>query len=860
MKLLLIDGNSVLFRAFYATSFNSIMQTSFGAYTNAVYAFANMLNKALKLIEPDYCCVAFDKGKATFRHKMTSDYKAGRKETPVELVEQFKLVRDMLDAYNIKYLEYDEIEADDIIGILANKVDVDDICIFSSDHDLFQLINDNRHTKIYCMKKGMSDISVLDEKALYAEYSLKPYQIIDFKGLAGDKSDNIKGVEGVGEKTAIKLLNDYDTCEGIYEHIDEIKGKLKDKLINDKQSCFISKKLATILTDYKLDVDLQDLKLNIDVEGKNNFFDKYEMRTLIDKSYVPVSTNNVEGKKVNKISSALFNNPFIYFVSDDFSYYQRSLYGIIFVNDKGIEYIELEDFKKDEEALTFLKSDKPKVVYGLKDVKHQLDYHGLEIGDNTDDLFLMCFLINNNYNELPKIMHGFGYNLKLHLKDVFGTEKKPIEFNETSVLAYGYEVSNNLYHIYPKAIEKLKEYKLLDYYKNIELKLSYVLYSMEKEGILVDVSQLDEIGSRTKEKIKELEKDIYILAGEEFNINSPVQLKNIIYNKLELPNLKKDSTDAEVLNKLIDYHPIISKILEYRKYSKLNSTYAEGLKRYIGPDNKIHTIFSQTSTATGRLSSSEPNMQNISIRDEELREIRKAFKPSANSVILSSDYSQIELRVIAALAKEDKMIDAFNDGIDIHSLTAMNVFNVSKEEVTPLLRRHAKAVNFGVVYGISEFGLANQTSLSYKEASKYIEDYFKNYPHIKEYMDNEVKFCEKNGYVLTMLNRRRYIDEIKASKWALREFGKRAAMNSPIQGSAADLIKIAMINVFEEIKKNNLKSKLILQVHDELIFDVPSDEIEIMSKLVKDTMINAYKLAVNLDVSLNYGTNWYEAK
>ena len=860
MKLLLIDGNSVLFRAFYATSFGSLMQTSFGAYTNAVYAFANMLNKALKLIQPDYCCVAFDKGKSTFRHKMVLDYKAGRKETPPELVEQFKLVRDMLDAYNIKYLEYDDIEADDIIGILANKYNIDDICIFSSDHDLFQLINDQRHTKVYCMKKGMSDIGILDESALYAEYSLKPYQIIDFKGLAGDKSDNIRGVEGIGEKTATKLLNEYDTCEGIYEHIDEIKGKLKDKLINDKESCFISKKLATILTDYDLDVNLEDLKLNIDVEGKNNFFNKYEMRSLIDKLYFPVSSTKVEGKKVNKISTKLLNKPFIYFVSDDFSYYQRSLYGLIFVNDSGIEYIELEDFKKDTEALSFLKSDNSKVVYGLKDIKHQLDYHGLEIGNNTDDLFLMCFLINNNYNELPKIMHGFGYDLKLHLKDVFGTEKKPIEFNETNVLSYGYEVCDKLYKIYPKAFEKLKEYKILDYYKNIELKLSYVLYSMEKEGVLVDVKQLDEIGSRTKEKIKELEKDIYVLAGEEFNINSPAQLKNIIYNKLELPNLKKDSTDAEVLNKLIDYHPIISKILEYRKYSKLNSTYAEGLKKYIRADNKIHTIFSQTSTATGRLSSSEPNMQNISVRDEELREIRKAFKPSVNSVILSSDYSQIELRVLAALASEDKMIEAFNLGIDIHSLTAMNVFHVSKEEVTPLLRRHAKAVNFGVVYGISEFGLANQTSLSYKEASKYIEDYFKNYPHIKEYMDNEVEFCKNNGYVLTMLNRRRYIDEIKASKWALREFGKRAAMNSPIQGSAADLIKIAMINVVEEIKKNNLKSKLILQVHDELIFDVPNDEIEIMSKLVKETMINAYKLDVNLDVSLNYGNNWYEAK
>lgn len=856
MKILLIDGNSVLFRAFYATSFSNIMKTSFGAYTNAVYAFANMLNKAIKMVEPDYCCVAFDKGKSTFRHQMTPDYKAGRKETPAELVEQFGLVRDMLNAYNIKYLEYDEIEADDIIGILANKFK-GDISIFSSDHDLFQLIDDNKHIKICCMKKGMSDIGVLDEHALYAEYSLKPYQIIDFKGLAGDKSDNIKGVDGVGEKTATKLLNEYDTCEGIYEHIDEIKGKLKEKLINDKESCFTSKKLATILTDYELDVNLDDIKLDIDEEGKNAFFEKYEMYSLTNKQYAS-KPKMIEGKKVDKIS--IFDNPFIYFVSDDFSYYERSLYGVVFASKDNREYISLEDLKKDEEALSFLASDKPKIVYGLKDIKHHLDYHNISIGKNTDDIFLMCFLINNNHNDLPKICHAYGHSLKKHLKDVFGTVKKPLEFNESEVLNYSFEVASYMVDIYPKALDKLNEYDLLDYYKNIELELSYVLYEMEKEGVSCDINELDKIASKTNEKLKELQADIYALAGEEFNINSPMQLKDIIYNKLDLPNLKKDSTDAEVLNKLADYHPIISKILDYRKYSKLNSTYAEGLKKYIGSDGKIHSIFSQTSTATGRLSSSEPNMQNISIRDEELREIRKAFKPSANHLILSCDYSQIELRVLAALAHEQKMIDAFNQGIDVHTLTAMDVFHVKKEDVTPLIRRHAKAVNFGVVYGISEYGLANQTSLSYKDASKYIENYFITYPNIKEYMDKEIKFCEDNGYVKTMLNRRRYIDEIKSNKWALREFGKRAAMNSPIQGSAADLIKIAMIKMTNLLKENNLKSKLILQVHDELIFEVPEDEVEIMEKLVKDTMINAYKLDVNLDVSLSLGKNWYEAK
>ena len=857
MKLLLIDGNSVLFRAFYATSYTNMMKTSFGAYTNAVYAFANMLNKALKMVEPDYCCVAFDKGKQTFRHQMSAEYKAGRKETPVELVEQFKTVREMLDAYNIRYYEYDEIEADDIIGTLAKKFDID-TCIFSSDHDLFQLIDNT--TSIYCMKKGMSDIGILDESALMDEMGLKPYQIIDYKGLAGDKSDNIKGVEGVGDKTAVKLLQDYDTCEGIYEHIDEIKGKLKEKLIKDKESCFISKKLATIVTDGNVPVELDDIKLDIDYEGRNAFFEKYEMRSLIKPEDRKTKKIDTKYRKVSKISSEMFDNPLIYFVSDDFSYFERSLYGLCFNNGKTIEYIDIDDFRNDQEAVDFLASDKHKVVYGLKEIKHQLDYNNLIIGKNTDDLLLMCFLVNNNHNELPKIVHDYGFDLSKHLKDVFGTEKKPLEFDDVNVISYSTEVTDYLYQIYLKVSKKLKEDDLQKLYDEVELPLVDVLYNMEKEGICCDINELNAIADETQNKIVVLEKDIYKMAGKEFNINSPLQLKEILFKDLDLPDLKKGSTNAEVLTKLIDYHPIIEKILEYRKYSKLFSTYAEGLKKYISSDGKIHTIFSQTITATGRLSSYDPNLQNISVRDDEGREIRKAFKPSNGSIIMSSDYSQVELRVLASLANELKMIDAFNNNIDIHTKTAMDVFGVSQEEVTPLIRRRAKAVNFGVVYGISDFGLANQTELSFGEAKRFIDEYFKTYPNIKVYLDNQIKFCEENGYVKTMLDRRRYIDEIKSSKWNLREFGKRAAMNSTIQGSAADLIKMAMIKVSNAIKENNLKSKLILQVHDELIFDVPIEEEETMEKLVKECMLNAYKMNVNLDVSLSVGKDWYEAK
>ena len=855
MKLLLIDGNSVLFRAFFATSFTNMMQTSFGAYTNAVYAFANMLNKALKLIEPDYCVVAFDKGKQTFRHELAPDYKGGRKETPPELIEQFKTAREMLDAYNIPYLEYDHIEADDIIGTLAKKYDID-TCILSSDHDLFQLIDDT--TSIYCMKKGMSDIVKLDEKALMEEYGLKPYQIKDYKGLAGDKSDNIKGVEGVGDKTAVKLLQDYDTVEGVYEHIDEIKCKLRERLINDKDSAFLSKLLATIKTDVEIPLSLEDFKLDINNETKNEFFNKYEMRSLISKDVV--SKKKIEYKKVSKISKDLLEDAFLYFDSDDFTYFDRSLYGICVCNRKGEEYISFNDAKNDNDLLEYIGSNKHKAVYDLKAIKHQLDSKDIYIGDNTDDLFLMAFLANNINDDIFKILHNYGFYIDTELKDIYGTIKKPIEIDEVKQISRAYEITNYLYQTYFKVNDELKEKEMLDLYQNVELPLVYVLHDMEINGIVCDEKELDDIAKSTLNKLDNLEKEIFTSVGHEFNLNSPSQLSDVLFNELDLPNLKKGSTNAEVLAKLVDYHPSIEKILEYRKFSKLYSTYAEGLKKYIAEDSKIHTIFSQTITATGRLSSYDPNLQNISVRDEDGREIRKAFKPSEGNVLLSSDYSQIELRVLASLANEPKMLEAFNSGIDIHSKTAMDIFGVEEKEVTPLIRRQAKAINFGVVYGISDFGLANQAGLSLKDSKKFIEDYFETYPNIKEFLDNQVKFCEENGYVKTMLNRRRYIPEIKDSKWMIREFGKRAAMNATIQGSAADIIKIAMINIYKRINEQKLKSKLILQVHDELIFDVPKGEIETMKSLVLDTMANAVKMRCKLDSSLAIGNNWYEAK
>ena len=857
MKLLLIDGNSVLFRGFYATCYGNIMKTSKGVYTNAVYAFAHMMDKAIKMIEPDYCVVAFDKGKHTFRHDIAPDYKGGRKETPEELKGQFQLVREMLDGYHIPYLEYDDIEADDIIGSLAKKYKID-TCILSSDRDMLQLIDDT--TSVYVMRKGMSDIAEMDENALMDEWGLKPYQIIDYKGLAGDSSDNIKGVEGVGDKTAVKLLTEYDTCEGIYEHIGEIKGKLQEKLIKDKDSCFLSKTLATIKTDCDIPLELKDFKVDIDEEGRNEFFEKYEMYSLIKEIDKTDKKQIHTMDTVKNISKDLFDNPVIYFISNEFSYYEREVAGVVFSTTEKQEFINFDDFKNDKDAIKFLASNKQKTVFDLKAVMHMLDYHGLQIGENTDDLFLMCFLANNYNSNLNTIIMNYGGAKISELKDIFGTEKKPLEVDEETLASYAYDVAHNLSHVYSRVKMELTEKKMDKLYKDIELPLVNVLYDMEKQGVYCDEKDLDEIAIETSKKINKLERRIYKAVGHEFNISSPKQLAEVLYDELDLPDLKKGSTAAEVLVKLVDYDPVVSDVLDYRKYTKLYSTYAEGLKKYIGSDKKIHTVFQQMATNTGRLSSTDPNLQNISVRDDEGREIRRAFKPSKGNVLISSDYSQIELRVLCSLANEKKMIDAFNSGIDIHTKTAMDVFGVEKDEVDDITRRHAKAVNFGVVYGISDFGLSNQTQLSVKDAKKFINDYFKTYPNIKKYLDEQVSFCEENGYVKTMLNRRRYINEISDRNYMMREFGKRAAMNATIQGSAADLIKIAMVNAYSEIKKKGLKSKLILQVHDELIFDVPKDEQKVMQELIADVMSKAYKLKCRLDYSFAVGKDWYEAK
>ena len=856
MKLLLIDGNSLLFRGYYATSYGAIMCTSDGVYTNAVYAFAHMINKAFDMIKPDYCVVAFDKGKHTFRHELSKDYKAGRRETPSELKDQFALAREMLDAYHIKYLEYDDIEADDIIGTLAKKYNTIDTCILSSDKDLYQLIDDT--TKVYAMRKGLSEIIKLDEKELMNVMGLKPYQIIEYKGLAGDSSDNIKGVAGVGDKTAVKLLQEYDTCEGIYDHIDEIKGKLKEKLVNDKESCFLSKTLATIKTDVKIDVDLDDFMFEIDVDSKNEFFKKYEMNSLVT-SDSSVKAKKVETKSVKKISKALYKKPLIYFASNELSYYDREIYGTCVCNSERSEYIKINDLLKDKDFIDFIESDKEKIFFDLKVLKHYFDSKKITIGKNSDDLMIMSFLTNSHNVDLENILN----NNNLGYKDitlVYGTAAKPLKPSEEEIQEYTTLIATDLYSIYDKTVNLIKKYDMTTLYYEVELPLVDVLFEMEKEGINCDAEVLDGIAKSTKKKMNTIEKKVFKEVGHDFNLNSPAQLKEVLFNELGLPDLHSGSTNVDVLNKIAPYNPIVNEIISYRKYAKIYSTYSAGLIKYICDDNKIHTIFTQTVTDTGRLSSIEPNMQNISVRDEERKQTRGAFKPSKGNVLVSTDYSQIELRVLASLANETKMIKVFNEGKDIHAQTAIDVFKLKEDEVTTQRRRQAKSINFGVVYGISSFGLSNQTGLAIDEAKEFIDNYFETYPKVKEYLDNSVAFCQKNGYVKTILNRRKYIDEIKSSNFQIREFGKRTSMNGPIQGSAADLIKIAMVKVSERLKKDKLKAKLILQVHDELIFDVPKNEIDKVKKIIDEVMPNTYKLKTNLMYSFDVGDNWLEVK
>lgn len=855
-KLLLLDGNSMLFRAYYATLYSHRMTTSNGIPTNAIFGFIMMLNKAIETIEPDGILVAWDAGKKTFRHDKFEAYKGTRKPIDEELIVQFPIAREFLDTAGICRYEIEGYEADDIIGSMAKSHPEVQTTILTSDRDLLQLVDAS--TSVLLMKKGITDMELMDAAHFEEKYGLQPLQIIDLKGLMGDSSDNIPGVAGVGEKTATKLLQQYASVENVYAHIDEIKGKLKEKLEKDKDNAFMSKELATIYTNVELPFEIDQVSFEGYKESVNDFYKKYEMRSLMttttqaSKSAWPIK--NVTSIDIDEEDLLLMP------VCTKESFLIQKLYGFMIPYKEEILYLRVEDALEDVGFKKLLRR-KDLHTWDVKETNHLLDRYGFTTVDFKEDLHIACFLLHSQATDLDALVLALHIQLPESFHDLSKKQKSVEAYAEQRMVPVMQVFTEELAKKEKSILETLKEDNLMELYENIEKPLIPILYHMENEGIDIDEHTLDEIGQATSLKMKELSNEIYGYADKIFNINSPKQLASVLYDDLGLKGGgRKRSTSAEVLEKLRGVHPIIESLLEYRKFSKIMSTYIEGLKKHIQPDQKIHTTFNQTMTQTGRLSSSDPNLQNISVRDEEGREIRKAFVAKEGHVLLSADYSQIELRMLAHMANETHMIQAFQEDVDIHNKTATLIFHCQSDEVDSSMRRIAKTVNFGIVYGQTAFGLSTQLKISRKEATEFMDSYFASYPNIHQFMNTLIEQCKENGYVETLFHRRRMIPEINDKNFMTREFGKRAAMNAPIQGSAADLIKIAMIRVNEAMKKANVKSKMLLQIHDELIFEVPEEELDQMKALVKEAMENAMELRVPLKASIQSGKTWYEAK
>ena len=877
--LVIIDGNSIINRAFYALP---EMSNKEGLKTNAIYGFTNMLLKIIDTYNPTHISVAFDRKAPTFRHIEFKEYKAGRKKMPDELREQFEPLKDLLDKFNIHRLEIDGYEADDIIGTVS-KIAEDNgfkVYIVTGDKDAIQLASNKTTTLI--TKKGVGEVEEYDYDSVIEKYEMTPTQFIDLKGLMGDKSDNIPGVPGIGEKTGIKLIKEFSSIEGIFDNIDSIKGSTKKKLEENKELAIMSKKLATIIRDVPVEFNLEELEYgNYNTKDILDVFKYLGFTSLIprignlDESEDIVNEANVEISKLEDIDEFINkvkenNELIIKTVTREGNILDKRIkYIFLSVDGKKIYYVEENSIHKLE--YIFTSNEIKKLGYNLKDDYISLKPYGIKLENIYFDITIAEYLIDSmsstSYECSAIAMKYLTKKVKtkeeLLGKGVKAKKYQDLSFEELS--SHISQIIDTVKSVMPIMEENLKESNMDGLLYHVEMPLVEVLADMEYEGVKVDKEKLNELGSQFKEIIKKLESEIYKISGEEFNINSPKQLGVILFEKLGLPVIKKTktgySTNAEVLDKLKDQSPIIDKIIEYRQIVKLNSTYVEGLLSIINPiDGRIHSSFNQTITTTGRISSTEPNLQNIPVKLEMGRNIRKVFISDKECKLVDADYSQVELRVLAHMSQDETMIDAFKHNEDIHTKTASQVFNVSMDEVTSKQRSDAKAVNFGIVYGKSDFGLSEDLNIPVKQAKEYIENYFNKYNKIKEFMDNIIEDASSNGYVTTILNRRRYIPEIKSSNFMLRNAGKRAAMNAPIQGSAADIIKIAMINVYKKLEENNLKSKLILQVHDELIVEAVDSEIDIVKKIVKDEMENAVCLDVNLDVDLNIGDSWYDTK
>lgn len=860
-KIILVDGNNLLFRSYYATAYNgNFMKNSKGFPTNALFGFSNMINKIILEEKPTYILVAFDKGK-TFRHEKYSEYKAGRIEMPDELRLQFPIAKKLLELMGIKYYEIENYEADDIIGTFSKFCDNTKYTgtIISSDKDLLQLITDSVDIKLLKSK----DYIRYNPESFYEEYKIKPINIIDLKSLMGDSSDNIKGVKGIGEKTALKLLQEYKTLNGIYENIDKISGKTKEKLIDGKNDAYISYELATIVTNVPIEISIDDIKYKGNQAGLNDLYEELEFYSFLKKDKVEKEiTKPFDVKIIKNIGEInVEGDCAVYLEILGTNYHNSKILGMGVYNENSSIYIPLEILKQQPDFL--LKNNK--YTYDIKKTYVSFKWNNINIDNINYDAMIAGYLLDYNVkDDIAYLANQFDYDIPFY-ENIYGKNNKLSEPNNIDIIAYNSVLKAKfIYETYNIFNEKLNNENMIELFNDIEIPLSYTLGDMEYNGVYVDKEILNQMGIEIKNKIFEVEKNIYEIVGHEFNISSPQQLGTVLFEELNLPSKKKGktgySTAADVLNKLVDKHPIINMIIEYRMLTKLYNTYIEGLISSIHTDGKVHTIYTQTLTRTGRLSSIEPNLQNIPIRYEYGKLIRKAFLPSPNSLILSSDYSQIELRVLAHMANVEALIDAFNNDIDIHTKTASDIFNVPISEVTKSMRRIAKAVNFGIIYGISGYGLSENLGISTKEASNFIEQYLNTYPGIKTYMDETIKKAHENKYVKTLFNRKRNIPELDNKNYMIRSGAERIALNTPIQGTSADIIKIAMVEASKKLKESNMKTKMILQVHDELIFDVFKDELDMVKEIVKETMEGVCKMSVPLKVDIEVGTDWYEAK
>ena len=877
-KIILLDGNSLSYRAFYAMP---ALKNKKGLYTNSVYGFTLMLERILEDTKPKYALVAFDKGKETFRHKSYEAYKGTRDKTPTELVEQFGYVRELIESYGIKYEEHLDYEADDIIGSyakIAEKAGLE-VIIVSGDKDLTQLASDN--ITVYYTKRGVTEIDYYTPEFINEKYGLTPQQIIDMKGLMGDKSDNIPGIPGVGEKTAIKLLTEYENVENVLENIDNISGKkLKERLTEGKEDAILSKKLATIFTDVPVDNKIEDLTFKEDREKKKELFEKLEFVSFLRKlsqenSAADESETETKEEKIkkdieiqiaDKDTKLNFKKSSLHIECYTEDYQNSDVLGVsVYVGDTAYIFSE-ENFFDNKYAIEYLQSQEEKTVYDIKKIIYIAKKNNKKINGDVFDIKIANYLIDvTSKSEIDKIVFNYLGEIISSNEEIYGKGAKRSLPTQEVLNSYIAKIAASILEVKPLMIKSLEEENMLDLYKNIEIKVARVLANMEFEGIHVSKKALDEMSHEFDERIKVLEGSIYTLAGSEFNIASPKQLGVVLFEDLGLPVVKKTktgySTAVEVLEQLQYKHDIIPLIMEYRTLTKLNSTYAKGLVKDITREGKIHTRYEQTLTQTGRLSSVNPNLQNIPTRIEEGKKIRKAFIPaSSDRVILSIDYSQIELRVLAHIAQDKGMIDAFKHDVDIHTKTASDVNGVPLDEVTPTMRREAKAVNFGIVYGISDFGLSNNLGITRKRAKEFIEKYLETFKGVDKYMTDIVEFAKEHGYVETLYNRRRSLPEINAKNKIIANLNARIAMNTPIQGTAADIIKIAMISAYNYIEESKVDAKLLLQVHDELIFDVSKDILEEFT----DKMVTIMEEAANLDVKLkaeaSSGPSWYEAK